>query len=307
MVNGIPQDPIDGISMAYTFNHAQAKGRKHTQFFDIMGSRAIYHDGWIASAFGPRIPWLSVTPGMDTWTPDKDQWELYNLEEDFTQANDLAAQDPEKLAAMKELFMIESAKNKNLPIGGGLWVLYHPEDAPRNMANTFHFTGDINRMPEFTAPKIGIFANHILVDAEIPAKANGVLFSLGGFSGGVTCYVQNNLVHYEYNLFEVERTKFSSKTKLASGNTKIEVELVQHPHASGMAHLHAGEVIIKANGKEIIRGTVPTLATLTFTANDCFDIGLDLGSPVSEEYYEKAPYKFNGKINTLDVKYTDIK
>lgn len=304
VVNGFQQDVIDGTSMAYTFDDAGAKGRKTTQFFDVMGSRGIYYDGWMACTFGPRIPWIPVTPGMATWTPDKDTWELYNLEEDFSQANDLAASKPEKVAEMKELFMIESARNKNLPIGGGLWVMYHPQDAPRSVADKFHFTGDITRMPEFTAPKLGTFANVVTIHAEIPAQANGVLFALGGFAGGVTCYLRNNVINYEYNLFEIERTKIVSKAKLSTGKTTIEVELKLLPHASGSPRLHAGEVIIKANGREVARDKVPTLATLAFTANDCFDIATDLGSPVSLEYYDKAPYKFNGKINSLDVVYT---
>ena len=133
VVNGVRQDSIDGVSMAYTFADAKAEGRRTTQFFDIMGSRGIYHDGWFACAFGPREPWVPGLPkGIAEWSPEKDTWELYNLDEDWSQANDLAAKMPEKLAQMKDLFLLESAKNKNLPIGGGLWstVLFHPEDAP---------------------------------------------------------------------------------------------------------------------------------------------------------------------------------
>ena len=99
VVNGVPQDPIDGVSFAYSFDDARAKGRLLTQYFEVMGSRAIYHDGWMASAFGPRIPWVAgLPPGIREWTPDKDTWELYNLEEDWTQSHDLAAHMPEKLA-----------------------------------------------------------------------------------------------------------------------------------------------------------------------------------------------------------------
>ena len=132
VVNGFPQDPIDGVSMAYTFADAKAKDRRTTQFFDIMGSRGIYHDGWFAGSFGPRTPWVpGLPPGIGEWNPEKDVWELYNLNEDWSQANDLAAKMPEKLAAMKNLFLVESTKNKNLPIGGGLWtIMFHPEDAP---------------------------------------------------------------------------------------------------------------------------------------------------------------------------------
>ena len=99
----------------------EAKGQLLTQYFEVMGSRAIYHDGWMACAFGPRIPWVpGLPPRIREWTPDKDAWELYNLEEDWSQANDLASKMPEKLAQLKELFLIEAAKNKALPIGGGL-------------------------------------------------------------------------------------------------------------------------------------------------------------------------------------------
>ena len=111
----------------------KAKGQLLTQYFEIMGSRSIYHDGWMASAFGPRAPWeTGIPPGIREWTPDKDVWELYNLEEDWTQANDLAAKMPEKLAQLKDIFLIEATKNKVLPIGGGLWVpLTTPRDAHR--------------------------------------------------------------------------------------------------------------------------------------------------------------------------------
>ena len=106
-----------------------AKGRLLTQYFEIMGSRAIYHDGWMACALGPRLPWVpGLPPGIREWTPDKDVWELYNLDKDWSQADDLAAKMPEKLAQMKDIFLIEAARNKALPIGGGLWIAaLHPE------------------------------------------------------------------------------------------------------------------------------------------------------------------------------------
>jgi len=128
-VHGVEQDPIDGVSMAYSFNDPDAKGQLLTQYFEIMGSRSIYHDGWMASALGPRLPWVpGIDPSILTWTPDKDTWELYNLEEDWSQANDLAAQMPEKVAQMKEIFLIEATKNQALPIGGGLFIpTFHPE------------------------------------------------------------------------------------------------------------------------------------------------------------------------------------
>ena len=301
VVNGVPQGPIDGISLAYTFADAKAKGRKPTQFFDIMGSRGIYHDGWFASAFGPRVPWVpGLPPGIKEWTPEKDKWELYNLEEDWSQANDLAAKMPEKLAQMKELFLVESAKNSNLPIGGGLWVpLLHPEDGPGTPYTEWTFSGAITRMPEFAAPKLGKFNNTVALEVDVPANANGVLYALGGFSGGLSCYVKDGVLCYEYNLFEIDRTQIKAKDKLPVGKAKIEVETkLLAPRPGSPA-----QITLKVNGQEVATGKVPITAPVAFTANDCLDIGSDLGSPVSLDYFDQAPFKFNGTISTTKIAY----
>ena len=302
-VNGIPQDPFDGISLAYTFDDAKAKGRKPTQYFEVMGSRAIYHDGWMASAFGPRTPWVPGSPpGMKEWTPDKDKWELYNIDEDWSQADDLAEKKPEKLEDLKALFLIEATKNKVLPIGGGLWVAaLHPEQRITTGYKEWTFAGNMTRMPEFTAPKLGSTNNLVTVDAEIPPDANGVLYALGSFSGGLTTYVKGGKLCYEYNLFEIERTRFCSQQNIPTGNVKVEVEttLAEKKPAGPL------NVKLKVNGKEAASGKVPISAPLLFTANDCLDIGTDLGSPVSLDYFEKAPFAFNGKIAEVRVKYLD--
>jgi arylsulfatase len=303
VVNGIPQDPIDGVSFAYTFANARARGRKRTQYFEIMGSRAIYHEGWIASAFGPRIPWA---PGLATsvleWTPDKDQWELYNLEEDWSQANDLAGKMSQKLADLKDVFLIEFAKNQGFPIGGGLWVpVFHPELRKAPPYNEWTFPGEITRMPEFCAPALGNKPNVVTIDAVIPERANGVLYALGAFSGGLSLYVKDGRLCYEYNLFEIQRTHIRAGDKLLPGKVKIEVQ------TSYVKLKAAGplKVTLKVNGKEVASGVVPVSAPLGFTANDCLDIGTDLGSPVSVDYYDKAPFKFNGKITRVHVKYVN--
>jgi arylsulfatase len=301
VVNGVPQVPIDGISLAYTFADANAKGRKPTQFFDIMGSRGIYHEGWFASAFGPRVPWVPGLPaGIREWTPEKDKWELYNLEEDWSQANDLAARMPEKLTEMKDLFLVESAKNLNLPIGGGLWTpVLHPEDGPSTPYTEWTFSGAITRMPEFAAPKLGKFNNTVTMEVDVPANANGVLYALGGFSGGLTCYVKDGVLCYEYNLFEIDRTQIKATEKLPVGKAKIEVETkLLAPRPGSPA-----QITLKVNGKEVATGKVPITAPLAFTANDCLDLGSDLGSPVSLDYFDKAPFKFNGTLRTTRIVY----
>jgi arylsulfatase A-like enzyme len=304
-VNGVPQDPIDGVSFAYSLNDPKAKGQLLTQYFEIMGSRSIYHDGWMASAFGPRAPWeAGVPPGIREWTPDKDTWELYNLEEDWTQAHDLAASMPEKLAQMKDIFLVEATKNKVLPIGGGLWVpLLHPEMRIAPPYAAWTFSGNTVRMPEFCAPALGNKPNVVSIDAQIPANANGVLYKLGANSGGLTCFVENGVLCYEYNLFIIQRTKIRAKEKLPVGKVKIEVETAYAvPRPGGPLN-----ITMKVNGDVVATGQVPISAPLLFTANDCLDIGIALGSPVSLDYYDKMPFKFNGTIERLRVEYVTAK
>ena len=228
VVNGFEQDSIDGVSMVYTFADAKAPGTRKTQFFDIMASRGVYHEGWFASAPGPREPWVGGMPkGVKEWSPLTDKWELYNIDEDWSQANDLAASNPKKLDEMKALFIEESKKNKNLPIGGGLWstAMFHPEDAPASSLTEWTFDAPITRMPESAAPKLGKVDSLVTMDVDVPAKANGVLYALAGFSGGVTCYVKDGVLSYEFNLFEVAAHEDPlDRRKLPTGKATIEVE-----------------------------------------------------------------------------------
>lgn len=302
VVNGVTQDPLDGVSFAYAFNDSEAEGRLLTQYFEIMGSRAIYHDGWMASAFGPRTPWLQgLPPGIQEWTPDNDTWELYNLDEDWTQANDLATEMPDKLAQLQDIFLIEATKNKALPIGGGLWVVaIHPEMRIAPPYTEWTFSGDTVRMPEFCAPALGNRPNVVTIDADIPASANGVLYKLGANSGGLTLFVEDGILCYEYNLFIIQRTKIRSAEKLPTGNVKIEVETsYSEPRPGGPLH-----ITLKVNGATVAEGTVPISAPLLFTANDCLDIGIAHGSPVSLDYFDKAPFPFNGTIDKVHVAYS---
>jgi arylsulfatase A-like enzyme len=304
-VDGIEQDPIDGVSFAYTLDDSKAKGQLLTQYFEIMGSRAIYHDNWMACAFGPRTPWLpGLPPGIHEWTPDNDVWELYNLEEDWSQSNDLAAKMPEKLAQMKEIFLIEAAKNKALPIGGGLWVVaLHPELRIAPPYTEWTFSGDTVRMPEFVAPALGTRPNVVTIDAVIPDNANGVLYKLGANSGGLTLFVEDGILCYEYNLFIIQRTKIRATEKLPTGRVKIEIETSYVvPRPGGPL-----KVAMKVDGNVVAEGTVPISVPLIFTANDCLDIGIALGSPVSLDYCDKAPFKFNGTIERVHVKYVAAK
>jgi arylsulfatase len=269
-----------------------------------MGSRAIYHDGCMASAFGPRTPWLpGLPPGIHEWTPDNDTWELYNLEQDWTQANDLAAVMPEKLAQLKDIFLVEAARNSALPIGGGLWVIaLHPEMRIAPPYTEWSFSGETIRMPEFCAPALGNRPNVVTIDADIPEDANGVLYKLGANSGGLTCFVDDGFLCYEYNLFIIQRTKIRASQKLPTGKATIEIVTTYlEPRPAGPL-----KVTMSVNGQQVADGTVPVSAPLLFTANDCLDIGIALGSPVSLDYRDRAPFRFNGSIEQVHVKYLPI-
>ena len=243
-----------------------------------------------------------IPKGIKEWSPLTDKWELYNLEEDWTQSVDLAASNPAKLEEMKALFLVESAKYKNLPIGGGLWstALFHPEDAPASPLTEWTFVRPITYMPESAAPKLGKNSSVVSMEVEIPKNANGVLYALAGFSGGVACYMKNGYLKYEFNLFEVERTRIQSAAKLPAGKTNIEViSTLTGPIGGPM------DITLKANGKVIGQGKVPRAMSLHFTSNATFDIGMDLDSPVSPDYYELAPFAFNGKIGKTKIWYLD--
>ncbi|MBY6060147.1 arylsulfatase [Microbacterium esteraromaticum] len=300
-VNGIPQDPIDGISLAYAIDDADSEGRRRAQYFEIMGSRSIYSDGWMASAVGPRLPWVpGVPPGISTWTPDQDAWELYHLDRDWSQAHDLAAENPQKLAELKELFAIEAARNNALPIGGGLWVVaMHPEDRISPPYTEWIMDGDTVRVPEFCAPALGNRPNDITITMTVPEAANGVIYKLGGSGGGLTCFMQNGVLTYEYNLFLVQRTTITAPTRLPSGEHTVEVQTRSVESRPGGAL----DVMLRVDGAEVASGRVPVSAALLFSANDCLDIGRAYGGAVSRVYASRMPFVFQGRIDKVHIAY----
>ena len=295
VVDGFKQDPIDGVSMVYSFADAKAPGHKHTQYFDNNGSRGIYQDGWFASTFGPLTPWLTVSPGLATWDSGKDVWELYNLKTDFSQADNLAVKEPKRLDAMKGQFLKEAKTNKVFPIGAGIWLRIHPEDRIKTPYTSWQFDSATTRMPEFTAPGLGRESNHVTIDAELGENASGVLYALGGASGGLTLYMDKGDLVYEYNMMIIERTIARSKNKLSEGKHRIEVDTtIAKPGAPA-------DVILLVDGQETARTNVKRTVPAAFTASETFDVGTDLGSPVSLDYFDRRPFRFEGKINTVNV------
>lgn len=295
VVNGYTQMKMDGTSMKYSFDNASAPAAPKTQFFDINGSRGIYKDGWYACTFGPLVPWRAEQPNLAAWDSRKDVWELYNIKEDFSQYNDLATKEPAKLAEMKALFMAEAKANQDFPIGAAVWTRLHPEDGIGSPYKSWTFNSNSTRMPEFSAPGLGKRSNKVVMDIEVPANANGVLYALGGSSGGLSCFLENGKLVYEYNMMIIEKYTIETKEKLTPGKHQLSiVTTIAKPGAPA-------EVVIEVDGKLAATGKVNRTVPGAFTASETFDVGVDLGSAVSMRYYKKAPFKFIGVINKMKV------
>jgi len=297
-VNGFKQDPLDGISMAYTFADAQAPGRKKTQYFENNASRGIYHDGWFACTFGPFVPWdtPSTVARLKAWRPKHDPWELYDLSRDFSQADNLAAQQPQRLARMQALFLEQARANKVLPIGGGLWTRFHPEDAIKSPYTSWQFDDTTTRMPEFAAPGLGKHSNTVRVDVEVGENTSGVIYALGGATGGLTLYMDQGHLVYEYNMLLIEKYTARSQHRLSPGRHTILVDSsISKPGAAGV-------IEISVDGRPIGRADVQRTVPGAFTASETFDVGIDLGSPVSLLYAQRRPFRFTGKIRQVLVK-----
>jgi arylsulfatase len=293
--DGWKQLPIDGVSMTYAFADAAAPGRKPIQYFENNGSRAIYHDGWIAATFGPLIPWLPVTPGLDTWDANKDRWELYDIRKDFSEADDLAVKEPERLAEMKKLFLSEAKDNQVFPVGAGLWTRLHPQDRVKVPYTHWAFDSTTTRLPEFAGPGLGRESNRVAVDLETDANASGVIYALGGIGGGLTLYMDKGQLVYEYNMMMIERYIGRSAAPIGAGKHRIVVDTsIANP--GGPA-----DVAISVDGAEAMRVDVKRTVPGAFSASETLDVGVDLGSPVSFDYFDRQPFAFDGKIAAVTV------
>jgi arylsulfatase A-like enzyme len=295
MVNGIKQMKIDGVSMKYTFANPKAPEVSKTQFFDNNGSRGVYKDGWYACTFGPLYPWIPAQPGLDKWDSTKDVWELYNIKEDFSQFNNLAAKNPEKLKELQGIYSQEAKDNLAFPEGAGIWLRLHPEDVIASPYTSWTFDENTERMPEFSAPGIGKRSTKVVVDMEVKDNTSGVLFAMGGDGGGVTCFMENGKLFFEYNMLIIERYFSTEGQKIPSGKHTVEL-LTSIPKPGG-----PGTVTITLDGKPYSVCEIKRAVPVAFTASETFDVGKDLGGSVSMRYHEKAPFKFDGKINSVKV------
>jgi arylsulfatase A-like enzyme len=303
VVDGHDQKPVDGISMVYTFDKPDQPTRKRTQYFENNASRGIYSEGWYACAFGPFIPWdtSGTAKRLAAWDQNKEEWELYDLNEDFSQANNLGKAHPEKLAELKQLFKEISRDNLVWPIGAGLWLRIHPEDRVASPYKKWRFDSSTTRMPEFAAPGLGRQGSHVEIELTAPANASGVLYALGGFSGGITLFMDQGHLVYEYNMLILERYQARSADNVGPGKHFVTVDTT----FESSSPMSSATVVLNVDGSEAARVVVARTVPVAFTASETFGVGVDLGSPVSPDYFDRRPFRFEGTIHCVDIEVTD--
>jgi arylsulfatase len=297
IVDGHEQDPLDGVSFAYTFDSADAPERKQTQYFEIMGSRGIYHEGWMAGTFGPRTPWVAQLPDLANWDPMQDEWQLFDTRSDYSLMHDLASEHPEKLEQLKALFMQEAEDNKVLPIGGALYAMLNPNEMKRSTNTEWTLFEGMTRIPEHQAPNVRNGNLRAEISAEVPDEVNGVIFAVGGYAGGMSLYAVDGELFYEYSALLLGRDKIDVGT-LPAGEVTIAYEM-RTPPGRGVP----AELTFWINGEEAATGTVRSTVPAGFTVTETFDVGIDLNSPVADAYYDRAPFAFEGTLKRLHFVY----
>jgi arylsulfatase len=299
MVNGVAQKPIEGVSMLYSTGDAAATGRRPTQYFEMFGNRAIYHDGWVAACFHGRLPWL---PGSVDF--DEDTWELYNIDDDFSEYKDLAAKEPLKLKQLQDLFMAEAGKFNVLPLDDRFMERADPAMRPSLIAGRTDFTyyAGTFRVAESCAPNTKNRSHTITAYVDMPADGgDGVIVAEGGIVGGFTLYVKDRKPVYEYNCFTADRYRVVGTAPLPVGPCTIKMEFDYDGGGPGKG----GTAKLSVNGKEVASGRVDKTEFARFSADETFDVGCDTGSPVSNDY--KSPFKFTGKIKKVEITLEDEK
>jgi len=289
-VDGVTQKPMDGVSFMATFTDANAKPVRERQYFEIMSNRAIYDHGWIAAA-QHSFPWRQdLAPG--NW--DKDKWELYNIDEDYSESNDLAAKNPEKLAEMKKLFDEEAQKNHVYPLDDrGTGRIVSPKPTPYDPKRTdFIFYAGATRLAETASPNTKNKSHTITADIVMPDKdGEGVIVASGGGSAGYALYVQGGKLVYHYLFFD-QRYVITSTEPVPTGKSTLKFEFAYD--GGGLGKGGIGTLFI--NGKKVGEAHIPNTVAGRFGI-DTFGIGEDTGAPVSNTY--KPPFAFNGKIEKV--------
>lgn len=300
-VNGTEQTPFNGESLVYSFDDAKAKERHTTQYFEMFGNRGIYHEGWVA-ATRHSIPWLLMAnPPLS-----EDVWELYNVDEDFSQVNNLADSNPEKLEELKELFEEVAIENNVYPIDDRRSERFNAAIAGRP-----DLVGTRTSMKLFEG-MVGVMENAFIniknrsytIEAavDVPAKVDGVIIAQAGRFGGWSLFAKGGKITHEYNFFGLEKTKVTSPKPLSAGKHVIKYEFTAKEAKPGTG----GTAVLSIDGTKVGEAEIPKTQPFAYSADEGVDVGLDAETNVSTDYLE-GNNSFTGKIDYVNVTLTQAK
>ena len=301
-VDGIKQEPMDGTSFLYTFDDANAHERHTVQYFEMLGSRAMYKDGWWACSRLDKAPWDLSPETMQrfgpggTWHPDKDVWELYYLPEDFSQAKNVAANHPDKIKELQNLWWEEAARNRVLPLLGGLSPFFGILP-PLPTITRFAFAGDVQNVQRGMIPRVYGRSYDIEAELNLPdGGAEGVIVANADFIGGFGLWVDDKgMLNHTYSFLGVESYRQTATEKIPTGDVIVRMQFMADEPKPGTG----GQVTLFANDKKIGEGRIPRTVPLAFSTYAGMDIGRDNGLVVDRAYEDKAPYAFTGTVKKV--------
>ena len=306
-VDGFKQSPIEGVSLAYTFDakNADAPSRHRTQYFEMMGDRALYHDGWIASTKVVRPPWEMLAPPADLM---KTPWELYDVNNDWTQTDDLAEKNPQKLKELQKLFMQEAKKYQVLPLDNSVVTrIITPKPSITAGRTDFVWTEPMTGTPNGDAPSVLNASYNFKADVEIPqGGGSGMLITQGGRFGGYGFYLAKGKPVFLWNLVDLKRVRWEGP-RLSPGRHQVEFDFKYD--GLGMGTLEFGSVsgvgrggtgVLKVDGQEVARQDMERSIPFILQFDESLDIGSDTLTGVNDADYQ-PPFPFNGKINKITL------
>ena len=299
ILNGVEQKPLDGVSLVYTFDNATAPTQHGTQYFEMLGNRGIYKDGWMANTTPLRLPW--VMSGSEP-NPDDFKWELYNITEDFSQANNLVEKNPGKLKELQDAFDVEAKKYNVYPLDSSFTERIDPAIRPsltRGRSEFTYYAGMV-RIPEGSAPDFKNKSWTIAAEVTIPeGGANGVLATIGGRYGGWALLVQDGKPEFAYAFSNQPEHKYRviSDQPLAPGNHIVRVKFAYDGGGIGKG----ATATLLVDEKQVAEGKIPQTIRARFSLDETFDVGEDIGTPVLEEYENKMPFRFTGTLKRFVV------
>jgi arylsulfatase A-like enzyme len=303
VVNGTKQIPMEGTSLKYSFEDAKARERHTTQYFEIAGNRAIYHDGWLARTIH-RAPWEA----KGRHPLDQDVWQLFNVRADFSLARDLAAENPKKLKEMQALFLTEAKKYHVLPIDDRVFERLDAKTVgrPDLMAGRSSITlaEGMSGMMEAVFPNVKNRSKSITAEIDVPAAGTrGTVIAQGGRFGGWSLYVKDGVPAYDYNFLGLQRTSIAASKPLVAGRNTIRFDFAYDGGGPGKG----GTGTLLVNGEKVAEGRIPHTQAGLFSADETADVGIDLGTPVVEAIGAEARSRFTGKIAKVTVETKEMK